>query len=213
MRIIVFGAAGDIGSRVVNEALNRGHEVTAVVRRESQLAGLPEKAKGVVGHADQLNDVVKLTAHHDLIISAVRPPQGSESELVVATQTILEGAANNNIRSLIVGGAASLKIPGSDHLTVLTAPDFLPESVVPIAQACNEQHKMVITHKTSQWSYACPPALIRPGTRTGQYRLGSDELLYDEEGNSHISMEDFSIALIDEAEQAKHTNQRFTAAY
>ena len=213
MKIIIFGAAGDIGSRIVNEALNRGHDVTAIVRRTSQLQTLPSQANGIIGNADQINDVIKLTQGHDLIISAVRPPQGSESELIQVTQTILKGAAINKVRSIIVGGAASLLIPQSDGKTVLTTPNFLPASVVPIARACNEQHKIVSAHIDSNWSYACPPALIRPGMRTGKYRLGLDELLYDDEGQSQISMEDFSLALIDEAEQSNHTNKRFTVAY
>ena len=111
MRIIIFGAAGDVGSRVVKEAISRGHDVTAVVRRAAQLGTLPSEVTGVMGHADQLNDVIQLTQNHDLIVSAVRPPQGSEPELIHVTQTILKGASENNIRSIIVGGAASLKLP------------------------------------------------------------------------------------------------------
>lgn len=212
MRITVFGAAGDVGSRIVKEAVSRGHTVKAVVRKQEQLKQFSDKVKAEIGFANRIEDVTELSKGQDLIVSAVRPASGYEAELASITQSILTGANQNDIRSLIVGGAASLKIAGKET-TVLTEPNFLPESVVSIATACFNQHQACIDHNNQNWAYMSPPAMLRPGVRTGEYRLGKDELLVDSEGNSHISMEDFAVALMDEAEQRNHTASRFTAAY
>lgn len=213
MRIIIFGAAGDVGSRVAAEALSRGHEITAVVRDPAQFGKLPAKVKACSGDAGNIEDVARLAAGHDLAISAIRPPDGREEQLVSLTKTILDGASQSNIRVLIVGGAASLKMPGRGDETVLTAPGFLPEAVVDIARACFAQHEACRAHTRADWTYISPPAMLTPGIRTGAYRLGSDELLVDENGVSAISMEDFAVALLDEAEHPKHRQTRFTAAY
>ena len=213
MRIIIFGAAGDVGSRVVAEALSRGHEITAVVRDPAQFSKLPAKVKARSGDAGNIEDVARLAAGHDLVISAIRPPDGREKQLVTLTKAILDGASQSNIRVLVVGGAASLKMPGQGDETVLTAPGFLPEAVVDIARACFAQHEACRADTRADWTYISPSAMLTPGIRTGAYRLGSDELLTDESGVSAISMEDFAVALLDEAEHPQHHRTRFTAAY
>ncbi|MEH6475968.1 MAG: NAD(P)H-binding protein [Sneathiella sp.] len=213
MRIILFGAAGNVGSRIANEALSRGHTVTAVVRKTDQLATLSEGVLGQLGDAGDSALVAKLSEGQDLIISAIRPSEGSEHLLPLLTKSLLAGAAQANKRLLIVGGAASLEIPGEKGQTVLTAPGFLPPSVLDIARACAEQHNICRENTETNWTYISPPPMLTPGIRTGQYRLGSDQLVVDENGQSAISMEDFAVALIDEAEQPKHHQTRFTAAY
>lgn len=213
MKITVFGAAGDVGSRAVTEALSRGHEVSAVVRNVAQIDRLPNAAIACVGDAGDANDVARLTKGQDLVISAIRPPTGNEDQLATLTQAILDGSTCSGTRALIVGGAASLKMPGQNDVTVMTAPDFLPDAVLPIARACVAQYALICNNTKANWSYLCPPAMLTPGARTGAYRLGTDELLVDKEGNSAISMEDFAVVLLDEAEQPKHNLIRFTAAY
>ncbi len=212
MKITVFGAAGDVGSRIVKEALSRGHSVTAVVRKEAQLNIFQKGVDTKIGFANLIEDVEKLLINQDVVISAIRPAQGREMELPTSTHALLTGAGNSQVRSVIVGGAASLGIPGKST-TVLTEPGFLPESVVNIATACSKQHQVCINHDNQNWSYASPSAMLRPGTQTGEFRVGNDELLFDLTGISHISMEDFAIALIDEAEQPKHIATRFTVGY
>ncbi len=213
MRITVFGAAGAVGSRVAAEALSRGHEVTAIVRDPAQFNKLPAQAKARSGDAGNAGDVARLTAGQDIAISAIRPPAGSEDQLAAITKTILEGVAQSGIRVLIVGGAASLKMPGRGDTTVLAAPDFLPGAVLDIARACFAQHDVCRAETRTDWTYISPPAQLTPGIRTGSFRLGSDELLVDASGLSAISMEDFAVALLDEAERPKHHRARFTAAY
>lgn len=212
MNIIVFGARGEVGSRVFKEALARGHRVTAVVRREAQLTSLPSsvtaRAADIAG-AERLAEVI---AGHDLAVSAVRPPDGQEDLLVPLTRSLLAAAAEAAVRIVLVGGAASLLLPDRSGHTVLTAPGFLPDAVVPIARACQAQYELCLAEERADWSYLCPPAVLAPGHRTGRYRLGADALLCDAQGNAAISMEDFAVALLDEAETPRHVRKRFTVA-
>jgi putative NADH-flavin reductase len=201
MRILVFGATGAVGSRVVNEAVSRGHQVTSVSRGP----------QSVRGDASDPEDVARLSAGHDLVISATRPQPGREDELVQAAKGLLIGLRSSGVRLILVGGAASLIVPGPDRMLVDT-PDF-PAALRPIALACNEQYDLVRASTDLDWTYVSPPALLEPGIRTGDFRKGSDHLLADADGNSHISMEDFAIALVDEAERAEHVGQRFTVGY
>ncbi len=217
MKMIVFGARGEVGSRVVSEALARGHEVTAVVRSEAQVASVPTSVTACVAdisNADTSNSaqLADVMAGHDLAISAVRPSDGQEDLLVSLTRSLLGAAAEAGVRVLLVGGAASLKLPDESGYTVLTAPDFLPDAVVPIARACQAQYELCLSETRADWSYLCPPAMLTPGARTGRYRLGSDVLLCDADGNAAISMEDFAVALLDEAETPRHKRVRFTVA-
>lgn len=212
MNIIVFGASGDVGRRIVAEAMAREHDVTAVVRRETQAQTLPKSARVRVADASRTERVAELMAGHDLAISALRPPDGQEETLVALTRSVLGAAARSGRRVIVVGGAASLTMPDRNGHTVLTAPGFLPEAVVPIAMACQAQYDLISAERHVDWSYLCPPALLSPGIRTGRYRLGSDVLLVDANGESAISMEDFAVALIDEAETPRHRRARFTVA-
>ncbi|MET7617774.1 NAD(P)H-binding protein [Streptomyces sp. NPDC005408] len=212
MRIVVFGAAGNVGGRVVVEALSRGHEVTAVVRDPARFAEVPAAAHARAGNASDIEDVARLSAGQDLVISATRPAPGSEGELVTTTEALLAGAAKTGVRVLLVGGAGSLIVPGTGGATVIDDPEF-PAAWREIALACNEQLAVCLVETVTDWAYLSPAALLEPGERTGIYRLGADELLADAQGISAISMEDLAVALLDEAEEPRHHRTRFTVAY
>ncbi|MEU5028083.1 NAD(P)-dependent oxidoreductase [Streptomyces milbemycinicus] len=211
MRITVFGAAGSVGSRVVAEALSRGHEVTAVVRNPDRLGDPPIGATARVGDAADVEDVVRLSTGQDLVITATRPAPGSEDELVTATKALLAGVASSGVRLLVVGGAATLTVPGTGGTLVVDGPDF-PAAWRGIALACAEQLEVCRAESEADWAYLSPAALLEPGERTGTYRLGTDELLVGADGTSRISMEDLAVALLDEAEHPRHHRTRFTVA-
>ncbi|GAA2367750.1 NAD(P)-dependent oxidoreductase [Nonomuraea africana] len=220
MRITVFGAAGAVGSRVVTEALSRGHHVTAVVRdparyRAPQLVPAHPGAALTVGAGDasDLTDALRLSTGQDLVITATRPALGREDDLVTTTKTLLAAARASATRLLVVGGAATLTVPGSGGATVLDDPAHLPAAYRPIALACAAQLETCRTDTDTDWAYLSPAAQLLPGVRTGGYRLGADELLLDADGISAISMEDLAVALLDEAEHPRHRRTRFTAAY
>ena len=212
-RILVFGASGQVGSRMVAEAVRRGHRVTAVSRsidpHTTQEPLVTARAVDVQAGTD-LNAAV---AEHDMVISALRPPEGQESKLLSLTTSVVEAARATGTRFIVVGGAAVLYLPDDPQHTVLTAPGFLPESVVPIAKACQQQHDWIIDRLAGLGTYLCPPAMLQAGTRTGTYRVGTDTLVTDTQGDSQISIEDFAVAALDEAESPHYTGQQFTVGY
>ena len=213
MRITVLGAAGNVGSRVVAEALSRGHEVTAVVRNSAGFNDLPAAAKVRAGDVGNVEDVAKVSAGQDVVISAVRPAPGNESDIIPTTRSLMDGLAQTGVRLLGVGGAATLTVPGTGGKKVIEDSNFLPVSARHIGKASADQFEAYLAETRVDWAYLSPPAQLEPGERTGNYRLGTDELLLDAEGNSTISMEDLAVVLVDEAERPKHHRTRFTAAY
>ncbi len=211
MRITVLGAGGDIGSRVVTEALSRGHEVTAVVRSRARFGEIDGTATPREGDASNVDDVAALGAGQDVVISATRPSAGREHELVTTADALLAGLAGTDTRLLLVGGAASLSVPGGGGMLMDSA--TFPAGLRDIAAACTDQLAACRAGTEVDWVYLSPPAQLEAGTRTGTYRLGADELLVDRAGNSTISMEDLAVALLDEAERPAHHQARFTVAY
>ncbi|WP_067477225.1 NAD(P)-dependent oxidoreductase [Nocardia amamiensis] len=209
MRITVFGAAGDVGRRVVAEALAREHEVTAVVRDPGRATTVPAEAVVRRGDASRLDDVVSLSTGQDLVITATRPALGREHELSVVTSVLLAGLARTGVRLLVVGGAATLTVPGAGGVTLHETPEF-PAELRGIAQACADQLALCRADTAADWTYLSPPTELVPGKRTGTYRLGTDELLARADGLSAISIEDFAVALLDEAERPAHRRARFT---
>jgi len=212
-RIAVFGAAGSVGRCVVSEALDRGHEVTGVVRNPQRAAGLPGLTIPAFAEASDGAAIRAVLRHQDVAVMALRPPAGREAELVGYTRTLLDAALETGVPVVIVGGAASLRFPDQPAWTVLTRPGFLPDAVRPIAQACQAQRDAVLSTGGEGWSHICPPASLEPGRRTGRYRLGTDTLVMGEDGRSAISVEDFAIAIVDEAESRAHAGRSFTVGW
>ncbi|TXS49844.1 NAD(P)-dependent oxidoreductase [Streptomyces sp. t39] len=214
MRMTVFGAAGQVGRRTVSEALSRGHDVTAVVRDPARYAAaLPPGARRRSGDASDPAAVARLARGQDVVISATRPGAGREQELVATAEALLDGTARSGVRLLLVGGAGTLTVPGPGGGTVADAPDF-PDDWKAVAAACAAQLDACrAAPPAADWTYLSPPALLEPGKRTGVYRRGADTLLTDPDGRSVISLEDFAVALIDEAEHPRHRRGRFTVAY
>ncbi|MVU79744.1 NAD(P)H-binding protein [Nocardia sp. ET3-3] len=212
MQITVFGASGDAGSRVVTEALRRGHRVRAVARHADRLRDLPEQIEVWTADATDPTEVEKASAGSDVVISTTRPAVGSEHELAEVAAALLEGLADSGIRLLVIGGAGSLTVAGTGKL--LTEQPGFPAELIPIAEGGNRQLEVfrTTTHDVN-WTYFSPAALFEPGERTGVFRLGADEMLVDAEGNSSISMEDMAIALLDEIEQPRHHRTRLTVGY
>lgn len=209
MRIIIFGAAGMVGSRTAVEALARGHEVTAVVRDPDR--ELPQGVRIEVGDAGDPAAAARLIEGHDAAVSAVRAPVGQEALQVAATAALLKGAAASGVRLLVVGGAATLRVPDSGK-TVLDDPRYIAEEWRAVAEASAAQHRHCVEEREADWTYLSPPAMLAPGARTGAYRLGRDDLLTDADGTSRISAEDLAVAIVDELEHPQHRRTRFTVA-
>ncbi len=218
MRITVFGASGAVGGRVVAEALARGHHVTAVSRDPHRLRGLPVAVELRAGDATDPDQVAELSAGQDLVISATRPSPGREYELADVAAGLLAGLTRTGVRLLVVGGAGHLTVPGADGRHLIEMPDF-PPHLLPIALACHAQLRLFQAAAAEpdggpvDWAYLSPPAALEPGERLGEYRTGTSELVTTDTGASFISLEDFAVALLDEAEHPKHHRTRFTVGY
>jgi len=113
-------------------------------------------------------------------------------------------------RLLVVGGAGSLEVaPG---LQVIDTPDF-PEAYRASAEGARQALNLLRAETELNWTMLSPSAMIAPGQRTNQFRLGADQLLIAADGKSHISVEDYAVAMINELESPAHTRQRFTVGY
>jgi putative NADH-flavin reductase len=213
MKIALIGATGFVGSAILQEALDRGHEVTAIVRDPTKLKPHPKlhPQKGDVYNADE---VARLVAGHDAVISAFNPGWSNPdiyNQQVRGTRAIINGVKKAGMkRVLFVGGAGSLEVrPG---VQAVDLPGF-PAEYKQGALATREALNMLRKEPGLDWSFLSPSADISTGQRTGKFRLGTDQMLKDANGQSRISTEDYAVAMIDEVEHPAHIRQRFTVGY
>lgn len=202
MSIALIGASGNAGSRILKELSDRGHTVTAVARHPEKIPSLAHVTarQGDVYDPQALAEFLK---GHDVIISAVHFTASDPGILIRAVKAA--GAK----RYLVVGGAGSLEVaPG---VTLVSTPEF-PDAYKPEALAGAEFLDLLRKEPGLDWTFLCPSAMFVPGQRTGKFRLGTDQLLSNDQGSS-ISFEDYAIALVDEIEKPAHRRMRFTVGY
>ena len=213
MKIALLGATGFVGSALLNEALGRGHEVTAIVRHPEKL----ERRERLTAKAGDVGDVGRLAMlihGHDALISAFNPGWKNPNlydEQVRGTASIIAALKKAGItRVLWVGGAGGLEVkPG---VRVVDDPSF-PDWIRPGSLATIDALAQLRKEPALEWSYLAPSAEMKPGRRTGKFRLGGDRLLVDANGDSRISVEDYAVAMIDELEKPAHVRRRFTVCY
>lgn len=214
-KIAIFGANGTIGSRVLDEALRRGHQVTAVVRDPAKITKTDPNLTVTTGDILDPASVAAVAQGQDVLVSAVGGGDGpghiatikpSAESLVAGVRTLGESAP----RLISVGGAGSLRTP--DGKQVWDA-EGLPEFLLQIMHAHGDALDFYRTVTDVRWTNVSPAALIEPGERTGAYRTALDDLVADAEGVSRISAEDYAVALLDEIEKPQHIGERFTVGY
>jgi putative NADH-flavin reductase len=215
-KIVVFGASGMIGQRVVREALSRGHEVTAAVRNPDKVT---EQHPNLTVQAADVTDpaaVEKLVAGADAVISTTSPrtpgiePKDQVAANIDSLVSVLRSLGDSAPYLVVVGGAGSLLIGSGERLV---DQPYFPDIYKPEALAHAEGLEKLRGVSDVAWTYVSPAGVIQPGERTGTFRLGDDYLVTDAEGDSNISAEDYAIVLIDEVEKREHVGRRFTAAY
>lgn len=213
--VVLIGASGFVGKAILEEALNRGHKVTAVVRFPEKItmrhANLVVKAHDIMDE-----QMVQLMAKGaDAVISAYNPGWGNPN-IVEDTKkgyaSIIKGVKEaKGPRLLIVGGAGSLYVK-KDVRVMDTS--MIPEAILPGVKALADVYYALQKDEHQlDWTFFSPAGNIQPGKRTGKFRLGTDSLLVDEKGESNISVEDYAVAMIDELEKSQHSRKRFTIAY
>ncbi len=204
MKLAVIGATGNVGVKIVNEALDRNHTVTGIVRNIEKLAPRP----GLTAKSADLADEAALAAAiggHDAVIVSVRYDNNDVRPVFAAAR------AAGVKRILFVGGAASLF--NKDGIRLLDQPGFPDFIKVEAAPAAAALDWIRATVTDLDWTYLSPSMILAPGERTGVFRTGADDLLVDDKGESKISQEDLAVALIDEAETPKQIRKRFTVGY
>lgn len=213
--IVLIGATGFVGSAILKEALNRGIKVTAIARHPEKITEKNERLQVVAGDVLSEDTVAESVKGHDAVISAYNP--GWENPNIVEDThkgytAILNGVKRAGVTRLqIVGGAGSLLVaPGKTVIDSGFIPDGILPAVKALAQVLKEQ---LLPEKELDWVFFSPAGTIAPGERTGKYRLGLDNLIIDEKGESRISVEDYAKAMIDELESPQHHRQRFTIGY
>lgn len=211
-RIAVFGANGTIGSRIVREAVSRGHQVTAVVRDAHKVTD-PDVTVAVADALDPAA-VARITGQ-DVIVSAIGGGDGPHHQAVIApsARSLVEGIRRqgpDGPRLIMVGGAGSLRTPNGTQ--VWDAPG-LPKTILLIMHAHGDALDYLRTVSDVRWTNLSPAAQVAPGERTGRYRTGLDELVVGADGDSHISAEDYAVAVLDEIERPAHVGERFSVGY
>jgi putative NADH-flavin reductase len=203
MKVALIGAGGNLGSRVLEELLARGHQVTGIVRHPERLERRPnvEFRQADASDADQLAPALM---GHEAVITTI-PFFG------VRTEELIAAVKRAGIKRLLVSGSAgNLEVePGVQ----LIATRSLSEHVKSEHLDSREAFKLLRREQDLDWTYLAPAALLTPGKRVGTFRLGGDQLLRDRLGESRISMEDLAIVIRDELENPQHIRKRFTAAY
>lgn len=216
MRLVIFGATGYAGSRILREALGRGHEVVAVARNVDSLAGVVDRRTVRAGSLHDESFVRDVTAGADVVVISIPGrPAVDGTRLLDAMPTFFAAARASGARLGVVGGAGSLQVSeGGPRL--LDTPAF-PDA----ARTEAESHAEVLAALRAapadvDWFYVSPAAMFgahSPGERRGTYRVGAEVLLTDENGTSAIGGDDFALAVVDEIDRPAHHRARFTVAY
>lgn len=220
-KILIYGATGKVGRQAVNEALNRGHIVTAVSRDPSRITAAHDNLTAVKGDILDPESVASLVAGQDVVIISVRGVLGRSKDPNDAVPRIAVENVVNALRDMgqpaprliHVGGSGSLEVkPGvvyADTLPMIFVPRKLQTEIE--GQVVALEYLRSVTDV--DWTYATPAKNFTNGKRTGVFRIGGDQLLESKSGRSRISRADFAVALIDEVENARFIKQRFSVVY
>jgi hypothetical protein len=212
MKVTLIGATGFVGSAVLSELLQRGHQVTVLARTPAKVLAQPGLTV-MQGSALDAAQVQAASQGQDAVVSAYNPGW-TEPDLynlfLQGSRTIVEGVrASGTRRLLVVGGAGSLFVaPG---VQLVDTPEF-PAEWKAGALAARDALNELRNESALDWTFLSPPILLQPGDRTGQYRLGTEAPLMNGDQPGSISVADLAVAIVDELENPHHLQQRFTVA-
>jgi putative NADH-flavin reductase len=208
MKILVVGGSGMVGSRIVEEATARGHQVVAGARNPEKIT-TNDNVTAVTIDATSADSIAQAASDVDAIVISVSPRNGGDP--VVEANTVADAAMaaarNTGKRLVYVGGAGSLLLPDGSPVA-----ETLPDEYRPEALGMRDVRDK-LRDSDLDWTVLCPPAMIQPGEKQGNYRLGTTALMFDANGESAISAEDYADALVNELETSAHSREQFTLAY
>ncbi|WGQ08425.1 NAD(P)-dependent oxidoreductase [Pedobacter gandavensis] len=216
MKVSLIGASGFVGAHLLTELLNRGHQVTGIVRNAAQVK--ENNAQLTVKAVDVLNTVELAEAikGSDAVISAFNAGWTNPNlydDFLAGSEAIQKAVKDAGVpRLIVIGGAGSLFINGAQ---LVDGPDF-PADYKAGATAARDYLNVLKNEEALDWTFFSPAIEMHPGIttgRTGQYRIGTEHPVFDEAGRSSLSVQDLAVAIVDELEQPQHIKQRFTAGY
>jgi len=213
--VLLIGATGFVGSAILNELVGRGINVTAVARNAEKVAK-SDLVEAVEADVADVDAIAKLAEGKDAIISAYNPGWTNPDIARLISENypkILEAAKKSGVgRLLIVGGAGTLFCaPGLRVVDSGAIPEEIMGGVRPLGDF---YLNTLMNEKGIDWTFFSPAgAFDEKGERTGKFRLGKDDLIVDENGQSHISVQDYAVAMVDELEKPQHHKERFTIGY
>lgn len=213
--VVLIGASGFVGTAILNELLNRGHKVTAIVRDPAKVTASNPNLKVVQADVTDTDVLIEASKSKDAVISAYNPGWKNPNiyeETLKNYPLIVDSVKKAGVeRLLIVGGAGTLfYAPGK---MVMDADD-VPAKLLPGIKSLGEFYLNTLRKENDiDWIFLSPAANMTPGERTGKFRIGKDDLVIDVNGDSNISVEDYAVAMVDELEQKHHHKERFTIGY
>ena len=213
--VVLIGASGFVGTAILSELLNRGNKVTAIVRNPDKISISNSNLSVVKADVSDVESIAKVSEGKDAIISAYNPGWTNPNiyeDTLKNYPLILQAAKLSGVkRLLIVGGAGTLFCaPG---LRVVDS-GAIPESIMGGVKSLGEFYLNTLMNEHDiDWVFFSPAGALEPGERTGKFRLGKDDLIVDADGKSHISVEDYAVAMVDELEKPAHHQERFTIGY
>ena len=213
--VVLIGASGFVGTAILNELLNRGHKVTAIVRDPAKVPASNPNLKVIQADVTDTDVLIEASKGKDAVISAYNPGWKNPNiyeETLKNYPLIVDSVKKAGVeRLLIVGGAGTLfYAPGK---MVMDADD-VPAKLLPGIKSLGEFYLNTLRKENDiDWIFLSPAANMTPGERTGKFRIGKDDLVVDVNGDSNISVEDYAVAMVDELEQKKYHKERFTIGY
>ncbi|MBL0739346.1 NAD(P)H-binding protein [Flavobacterium sp. GN10] len=213
MKIALIGATGFVGSAILNELADRKHEITAIARTPKDTAN----AKWVAADIFNVDALAEILRGHDAVVNAYNPGWTNPNiydDFLAGSKAIQEAVKKSGVKRFItIGGAGSLYV--APDLQAVDTPDF-PKEIFPGANAARHYLNIIKEEKDLDWAFFSPAFEMHAGTktgRTGKYRLGLENPVFNDEQRSILSVEDLAVVIADEVETPKHHQVRFTAGY
>lgn len=213
MKIAIIGATGFVGTAILNELATRNHDLTAIARNPKDTSNVTWKSADIF-NVEALSEILK---GNDIVINAYNPGWTNPNiydDFIAGSKAIQEAVKKSGVKRFItIGGAGSLFVaPG---LQAVDTPDF-PKEYHAGATAARDYLNILKEEKELDWAFFSPAFEMHQGIttgRTGKYRLGLENPVFNEDQRSILSVEDLAVVIADEAETPKHHQLRFTAAY
>ena len=206
MNILVIGANGNAGRRIVEKALKAGHQVTGVVRREGAIEGIPTIVK------DALQLTKQELTQFDVVVNATSAFTPDTYHLPAdLTLLLVKALANTNTRLIAIGGAGSLYVD-EDHTVQLNDTPEFPKEFLARSKTHGKSDDILRKFSNVDWTmFTPPPILDAEGPESKDYILGNENVILNKEGKPYISYDTFAQILVDEINNYKFGRQRFTA--